>query len=130
MSKMTQEAERFAHCSDAGGPEVERTSIDVWHPCFLEADKLGDALQHALLIEIRQSKTSARVVKTLHIQLWPEQSHLALRILVCLHALKALDAVVECRHRRVQLELICLGAERGRKHITTSARAPGDERGE
>lgn len=62
---------------------------------LVRLDQLADQLDERITIEGGQGDSGRRLVQALHILVWPEEAYLSLRVLVCLHALKASKCVVE-----------------------------------
>lgn len=92
--------------ADHGGPQVERIAALRWDEALVELGELGDQVDHGSRGEGRQGDASGGAVEALHVLVWAEEADLALGVLVGLHALEALEGIVEDARRGVEGEVL------------------------
>lgn len=91
---------------DHGGTQVQGEAALVGDLLGLELGELGDELDHAGGLKGRQGDAGRRLVEALHVLVGAEQADLALAVLVSLHALEALERIVEDAGGGVQGEVL------------------------
>mmetsp|Transcript_46637 Transcript_46637/g.117475 ORF Transcript_46637/g.117475 Transcript_46637/m.117475 type:complete len:249 (+) Transcript_46637:495-1241(+) len=93
-------------CGNQGRPNVQGVVGEGRDPIPLESDQLLDEGEQRGLVERREGQAGGRVVEALHIHVGAEEARVALAVLVCLHALKALQSVVQAGDSGVQAEVL------------------------
>lgn len=69
-------------------------------------DEFANEVNHRIGVEVRQRNACRGLVQTSHVLVRPEQSDVALLVLVGLHALEALKCIVEHAGRRVETQIL------------------------
>lgn len=82
-------------CCKMKRPDVETELCSSRDPSFFNLHQLCNKVHQLLSVEVGQSQSSGRPLESLRIAPRPEESQFSLLIPVCLHALEALDAVVQ-----------------------------------
>jgi len=91
---------------DVGGTDVKREALTLWDPVLIKENKLLDASKKTLRVDGRKTHTLTRAVHTSHVELRAEHAGTTIRAKEGLHALEALNGVVEDRGSRAHLEIV------------------------
>jgi len=91
---------------DVGGADVEREALTLRDPVLIVEDELLDASKETLGINGRKAHALTGAVHTGHVELGAEHAGTTVGALEGLHALEALDSVVEDGGGRAHLEVV------------------------
>ena len=99
--------------ADHGRTEVQGVTALLGDEAAVELDELGDKVDQGGRVESRQSDARGRLVEARHVLVRAEKADLAGLVLVRLHALEALEGVVEDAGGGVEREVL-VGLDLGR----------------
>lgn len=92
-------------CPNGRWTQVQRVPSLIRDPAVLDFQELLDTREELSLVKLGERQPLTRAREPGHVHVRAKEPDLAFRVLVCLHAFEALDAVVEDNARGIQGQL-------------------------